>query len=345
MDIANVLGVVTSASSPTLRRPTFEIDVGSGGAEAWKGATASIRVRLGLAPSVNSAEIVLAFADAAPSVAVGDSGTIALGYEDGQTITAFTGSVESVRSAVDGRTRILMVDAGATLARFRANSSYEGQRADDVIRDLAARAGVQVGNIQSGIDLAFYAIDDSTGAYEIIAFLARRSGCCASITADGELKVETVSSDPPLRSFSYGEDIIACRAAERAPIVGTVTVIGEGAAGKQGQDAWCWLAKDPGQDTSSAGSSDPELRISEPCLRSAQAAQDASQSALDAASLSAVSGRLTVPGSPDLACGVGLQVTSTPGGALDGTYFAERVTHFLSKARGFVTEIDVRRPA
>ena len=356
MDLASAVGIPGGGSVAAVARPVFQISLGTGGlagsasaplggaaADPWRETTTSIRVVSGLAPQVDTAEIFLAAGDNTPQVAVGDSGSLALGYGDGQPQVVFGGSVEAVQKSVDGRMRILVTDGGAALSRFRPMLSYDRQNAGDIVRDLAGRAGVQVDTIDDGVALAFYAADDTYSAWEQIAALARKSGCRASITPAGKLKFEAMSMGTVVRTFTYAQDILACDVTGHAPLFGELTMVGEGAAGTQGQDAWCWLVKDPSQVIFRSGSGDPTVTRIDASLRSAQAVQDAARSARDAGSLSGTSGRLVVPGAPDVFAGATIEIAGTPDGAQDGVFLAVCVSHRFSKSKGFVTEIEVRR--
>src|SRR6185436_14714834 len=80
------LGGATAAAT---RAPAFDVAIGSG---AWADHVVSITVEAGIAPAVGAAEIVFGAGEGAPEPAVGDSGSVALGYADASTETVFTGT-------------------------------------------------------------------------------------------------------------------------------------------------------------------------------------------------------------------------------------------------------------
>ena len=64
--------------------------------------------------------------------------------------------------------------------------------------------------------------------------MARTAGHIAYIDFDNKLNIVPVPTGASVRRFVYGEDILALRSQQRAPIVGTVTIVGQGAAGSRG---------------------------------------------------------------------------------------------------------------
>src|SRR5690606_15405074 len=121
------------------------------------------------------------------AAAVGDEGTLSLGYEDATPVPVFTGVVDRVRRALDGTVLVGAANAGAALARHRVSKSFEQGTAGDVVRELAGLAGAAMGIIEDGAELAFYAVDERRSAYAQVADLARRSGYLAYVDRDGKL--------------------------------------------------------------------------------------------------------------------------------------------------------------
>ena len=119
-------------------------------------------------------------------MAVEDSGTVELGYEDDSTETVFTGQVEEVSQSVQGTTWISAVNGGALLSRTRVNQSYEQQKAGDIVDDLAGRAGVGTDTVEDGADFPFYVVDDRRNAYQHVAALAQKSGYVALLHPGGQ---------------------------------------------------------------------------------------------------------------------------------------------------------------
>jgi phage protein D len=331
-----------SSLPAAVRRPLFSVSLG-GSADEWAQALVSVVVEAGLAPFADAATLHLADAAPEPDVAVGDSGAVDLGYEDDTAEPVFTGQVEEVHRSVEGRARIAAVNGGAQLSRLRVNQSYEQQKAGDIVRDLAGRAGVDTDTVEDGADFPFYVVDDGRNAYQHIAALARKSGFLAYFTPEGKLSFSPFTAGQAVQTFTYGEDVLSLDATEVVPAVSTVTTVGEGAAGSQGQEAWSWLVKDPSAVTGSSGSGDPERLVQDASLRSGEAAQGAAEGIVDATGRMSLTGELGVPGAPAVVVGSAVEVVDAPQDALNGQFLVRRVRHRFSKRGGFTTLISFGR--
>ena len=333
------LPLFDSGSAPAVRRPVLEVSVGGGSADDWGRSVVSVAVKAGLAPSVDVVEVHLDGSSQAPTAAVGDAGSVSLGYEDGSTEPTFSGQVEDVRYSVQGVTRITVTNGGASLSKLRVNQSYEQQKAGDIVNDLAGRAGVGTETVEDGAAFPFYALDDRRSAYQHVAALARKSGYLALFTPEGKLSFAPFTAGQAIQTFSYGEDILSLHAAQAPPVAGAVTTVGEGAAGSQGQEAWSWLVKDPSSVTGSAGSGDPERLIQDASLRSGEAAQGAAEGIAEAAEGMTLIGELLVPGSSAVVVGSAVEISDAPQDTLNGLFMVRRVCHRFSKRAGFTTLI------
>ncbi len=322
---------------PAVRKPAFELSFGSAGADDWARALASVRVEAGLAPAVDAAEIVLSARDDAPAVALEDTGGVSLGFEDDGPIAVFKGAVRAVHRTVSGRTRVVASNGGAVLAGFRLDQGYEQQSAGDIVRDLAGRAAVDTGSIDDGPDLPYYVVDSRSSAWEHVAKLAALAGFAAWFDADGGLHFGPVEPGDPAQTFTYGEDVLEVDALEAPPTAGSVTVIGEGAAGSKGEDAWSWNVKDASPVKASAGSGDPAVLVQLGALRSADAASAAAEALAARAKLGGLTARLLVPGAPKATVGSTVGVAGAPDDTLNGSWLVRGLRHRLVKARGYTT--------
>ena len=331
------LTLTGASSTPAVRRPVLEVSFGNDSADDWAQAIVSMSVETGLAPMVNAAEIILSADTQTPDVAIDDTGSVSLGYEDGSAELVFTGQIESVRHSVHGTTHITAVDGGAMLSKLRVNQSYEQQKAGDIVSDLAGRAEVGTDTIEDGVDFPFYVIDDRRSAYQHIAALAKKSGFLAYFMPDGNLNFAPFVAGQAVQTFTYGEDILSLQLTESSPVVGAVTTIGEGAAGSQGQEAWSWLVKNPSSVTGNAGDGDPERQIQDASLRSSNAAQSAADGISSAAVLTQLAGRILVPGASAVVVGSAIEISDAPQDELNGLCLVRRVQHRYSKDAGFTT--------
>jgi phage protein D len=334
---------LVATSVPAVRRPVLEVGFGSGSADEWGRSVVSVAVQAGLAPSADAVEVYMDGSDQAPTVAVGDTGSVSFGYEDESTELIFSGDVEGVRYSVDGATAVTATNGGAALSALRINQSYEQQKAGDIVKDLAGKAGVGTDTVEDGVEFPFYVVDDRQSAYRHIATLARKSGYLAWLTPEGKLSFAPFTAGQAVQTFAYGEDILSLQMTEVAPGVGAVTTFGEGAAGSQGQEAWSWLVKDPSSVTGSAGGGAPEREVQDPSLRSGDAAQSAAEGIANAAGLTKLTGKLLVPGAPAVAVGLAVEVVDAPRDALNGLYLVTGVRHRFSKREGFTTLVEIAK--
>jgi phage protein D len=328
-----------ASAAPAVRRPTLALAFGSGSSNDWAQSVVSVTIELGLAPAVDVVEIELAPSGQAPAVAVGDAGTVALGYADGATDLVFTGQIESVGRSLVGATRVTATNGGATMAALRVVQSYEQQCAGDVVRDLAGQAGVALDAVEDGIALAFYVVDGRQSAYRQVASLARACGFLSFFTPGGKLRFASSSTGQPVQTFSYAVDLLALTVTDSVPIIGAVTVVGEGAAGSQGQDAWPWLIKDPSAVTGSAGSGAPARTVADRAMRSQDAARNAAAGIVNSAGLLNLAGRLRAPAAPNVDVGSTIAISGAPQPELNGTCLVLGVRHRLSRSGGFTTEL------
>lgn len=356
----------TNTAPAAVRRPTFEVSFGGGGnasslgglataataassalgvdlgggADAWKRSVVAIALETGLAPGIDVLEIYLSADSEAPTVAVADTGSVSLGYEDDANEPVFTGQVEQIRYSLAGMTRLTATNGGATLAKLRLNQSYEQQKAGDIVRDLSGRVNISPDTLEAGVNFPFYALDDRRSAYQHIATLAQTSGFLAYFTPAGKLKFVPFTGGQPVQTFVFGTDIVSLQVTQSTTVVGTVTAIGEGAAGSQGQNAWNWLVKDPASVKGSGGSGNPQRQISDPALRSQNAAQQSARSRATAANRQTLMGRILVPGAPKVVVGSAIAITDAPQSALNGTFLVQHLRHQFSKPHGFTTLIE-----
>ncbi len=326
-----------STAAPAVRKPAFALSFGSGSTDDWARSLATVSVDAGLAPAVDVAEVVLSSRDDAPKVALADTGDVSLGFADASPDAVFKGAVRAVHHTVSGRTRVVASNGGAVLASFRLDQGYEQQNAGDIVRDLTGKASVDVGAIDDGPSLPYYVVDSRSTAWAHIARLAELSGFAAWFAADGGLHFGPLQAGSPAQTFTYGQNILELDAQEAPPLPGTVKVVGEGAAGSQGSDAWSWTVNDASSVSGSAGSGDPAVLLELGALRSADAVNGAANGFAMTAKLGALTGRLLVPGAPKAAVGTTVAVASAPDATLNGSWVVRGVRHKLVKARGYTT--------
>jgi phage protein D len=302
----------------------------------------SVSVDAGLAPAVDCAEIVYAARDDAPKVPLDDPGSVSLGFAGEDPTGVFWGWVDLVHRSIAGKRRIAATNGSGVLASFRLDQGYEQQTAGAIVRDLARRAEMDA-IADDGPKLPYYVVDSRSSAWEHIARLAALAGFAVWSDADAEIHFEPLRPGSPVQTFTYGQDVLELEAFQSTPSVGAVTVVGDGAAGSKGADAWSWNLKDVSPLKASAGSGDPAVLVQRGAIRSAEAASAAAEGIVADAKLGGLAARLLVPGAPKAAVGTTVAVASAPDDALNGSWLVRGVRHRLVKARGYTTQLLVAK--
>ncbi len=329
-----------STAPPTVRRPVFKVRFGNAPGSEWLNTVISMTVEVGLGPSVDHVEVVLSRDAQAPSVSVGDSGSISLGYEDDAAVLVFTGKIDSVRHDTEGTVRITATNGGAILARLRVNQSYVQQKAADIVSDLVGQTDANTATLEDGVELPFYVIDEHQTAYQHVAVLAKKSGFLSYFSPEGALNFLPYTSEQLVQTFIYGQNILSLQITESAPVIERITAIGEGAAGGHGKEAWSWLIKDSTSVTANAGEGKPSRQIQDASLRSAEAVQSLADGSVQTSSLLQYLGKIFVPGAPTVSVGSTIEIAEAPQDVLNGQCLVRGVRHIYSKREGFTTLVE-----
>lgn len=328
------LGGLASAAADLLGAAT--------GADPWRDHLTALRLRRALAPQVDVLELCVARASTAPSVSLDDEGSLSLNGSDGSDVPVFKGKVDGIREQAHGTRLVTVTNGGRQLSQARLNRSFEQQDAGQIIQALASELGLSCDLSGSGTSLPRFVVDDRAGLYAHIARLAALSGLLVRVDADGRLAVlDPASPGEPVARLAYGVDVLNFSLGGRAPHTAAVQITGEGAAGSDGSDAWCWLRKDPAANQASAGSGTPLRSLSVAALRSADAVATVARAKVARASEGATRGWLTVAGTPQVAPGDNVAISSLPEASLDGTYRVDEVVHAFDARRGFRSRLGV----
>lgn len=323
---------------PSVRKPIFELDFG-GSSDAWSVSLIALSLEASLGGAVDVLRAVFARNSAEPpEPAIGDSGSLSLGFEDDGLQLVFTGKVSGLRKALDGTTTVEICNGGADLARLRGNWSYANQSAGDLVKDLSAQAGVDTAEVEDGVNLAFMALHDGCTAYEHIAHLAQLSNYLTYFDAEGKLYFGPSEPGEAVAEFTYGVDILSLESFEIEPVQAGSQSFGEGAAGAEGKDAWCWLAKDPGAVSSKSGE-EPLAPLSDGALRETKALELAAESAVWHSQLTRYNVRAQVPGVAAALPGKAIDLKGLDDDDANGSYLVRAVTHRLAKGRGFTSSL------
>lgn len=310
--------------------------VGSSGADPLTKALASVHVHLAPAPILPTCRLQFLPQGDFPTLTPGQSITVHLGFDE-EPPAIYTGPIAAIglrQAAVE----VLLGSPANALARSRRNSGYENQSFSDLLQLWANEHELEAGDIDSGPDYAFIAIDDRLSLWDWMARLARHAGVPVWVGADGRLNARAPRGQP-VATWKWGQDILALDATARDPATTSARMVGEGSAGRQGSDAWSWLAKNPQGLSASAGAGGGASLGQDGALRDlAAVAGAASAQAQGAAQLTDLV-RVTVPGTPALEIAGIFALADTPGGFGAGQWAAREIRHRFSAAKGFTTEI------
>ncbi len=305
--------------------------------DPWADHLTQVEVLLAPAPAVSHARLTLTDREGAPVVAIGDELRVELG-EEGALAAVLSGEVLAVESRPGAQRMVVLASAAVRLARRRENASHRARSLADLLRTFAGAAGLAAGAIETGASYEFLAVDDRRSLWEWAALLAAHAGLGVWVDGDAALRCAKPGG-PAVRTFHYGQDVLALEHRSGASPLGMLTLVGEGAAGSQGSTAWSWLAKDPQGIRTQAGSGDPARLYGDAALRSTAAVQDAANAASRQAMTRSTRVRLHVPGSPELIPGATVTVKGSPGGAGDGDWVIESARHRYSRG-GYVAQLD-----
>ncbi len=312
-------------STPSLRRPVATLRV----AGETLDVVAAV-VELGLAPATNAAALTVPATAALPEP--GAALTLALGSRDDGVETVLTGVVARVRRGTAGTARLDGLDGGALLAGLRVDASFEQQRLADVVTDVCGRAGATPGSLASGPTHPFLALHGARGAWRQLAELAAHDGHLLAVDAEGRVVLTAPTPAAVGLRAAAGVDA-ALLEVERAQPGVAPGVVGEGAAGTNGSEAWPWLVADP---TSIRSGGQAPVR-SAPALRTPAAVETAATALSERVADAARRGRLRVALAPAVRPGTAVAVTTADGEELQG--LAQAVSHDLRGGRAATTTI------
>lgn len=311
--------------------------LGAPQSDPWADHMRVVEISQCAAPAITTCRIDLAPGESRPDVAVDDALSVELGFDD-TTTAVFTGKVAALHALPRGGLRVVLADPAHALAQTRQNTSYEQRTLSDLLRLWATEAGLTPGTLDSGPSYPFLAIDEHRSVWEWIGHLARYAGLLAWVDGAGKLHCKHPGG-PPTRRYRYADDVLALTHRARTPLLGEITVIGEGAAGSQGSQAWSWLAKSSDAIRASAGTGAPQRLYQPGMLRSHADIQASSTGLADTATRLRQQVDITVVGSPELGTGSVFALTDCPDGRGDGDHLALRVSHRYTKNHGYLTQI------
>lgn len=308
------------------------------GSDTWSAARNSrlltLRCSSSLLTPVNECEIVMT-SPVGINAEPGDPVEVAIGYTD-ESDTVFTGIVGAAEAAMD-RLVIRAQSTARHLTAARLDLFFEKTAAGDIISDLCGKLNISKGQIDSGIDLPYYALGSNQSAVEHAWYLA---GLCGfDLFSDEEDKLVFAPRQGASRDFQFGVNILALAVNNPAPGVSGVEVFGDSAAGKQGTDAAYWVAK-----SAVKGKAGDEAGALIPVFAGAARTEDLAQkmaAALLQQRAAKKHGSLKTPGNAALRLGDTIAVSDMPLESQNGNYTITGILHTINPVKGFISTLKI----
>lgn len=314
----------------SLLAPSYSVTLG---AQRWTEQAIAVDVRLRAAPVVDVATVRLPAA-APLGASVGDPVEVRLDGGEGAE-TVFTGAVQAIRRE-PASIAVTALNAGGTLAGYRPAATYEQITAGTLIRTLCGDVGVDAGDIDDGVDLAWYAADPGRNALEHVARVAGWGGALARVSAGNRLDATVVNAAQPELTLRYGRELVAIEQGQAAAPLEAFVVVGEAGAGSTSALQALRSTTDFFGGSRPDGPSATSRWRFEPALRTGAAAGTAGAALGRAYQSGRRRGTLTAFLLPKLRPATVLEIQDLPDGLESGPFWIDRVAHRLAPA-GAVT--------
>jgi hypothetical protein len=172
----------------SLLQPGYTLTLGS---QRWTEQLIALELTLAAAPALDG--LTATFPAEAPlKAAPDDPADLTLASGEKQE-AVFSGTIASIRRSPEA-IRVRALNAGRVLAQVRPAITWEQATAGTVIRNLCDEAGVDAGDVEAGISLAYYAADPSRTALDHIARVAAWSGAMARISPDNRVEAVVINA-------------------------------------------------------------------------------------------------------------------------------------------------------
>lgn len=328
-------------------RPAYKLTIGDCIVDTTDEPQAStvtdLRLELDIDTPADRALLTLGQVDGL-NPAMDDDAVIELGYADNGSLTqVFTGTVTHIEPGLITN-HITAHSPAAALLRTFVDQTYENKTTGDIVSDLADQAGIDVSTTESGITFPAYVIDGRRNVDIHMRELAALCGFDVYFNDAGELMCQRFANGNTVHGFDYAKHIMELDVPQSTPAAASLEAWGE-SPGSGAAESWAWLTKDFSGSKGSAGSGAPTLLLERPALRTADAAQTAADARQTAINRRTLRGRLLSVGRPEVKLGDAIRLSDVPDADLNGTYQVRAVTHRITKAMGFTTNIDFRSMA
>ncbi len=269
------------------------------------------------------------------SIKQGDQITIELAAGD-VSAKVMTAEVHSVCSSF-GQTMIRGKTGMQKLAEARINQVYENQTLAQIVKDLASRASVDTGEIETGNTYSYFVVHESKSLLRHLRELAMRDGMDLFFDADNKLTLKKFNKSSADHTFYFGIDILDLEVFNHRMTSEHILVSGESPASSRGSDTWHWIAKDLSPFQSEIGQESRSLSIRDGAVRTKDAAERLAASKFGALKDHSAWGRLTLLGNPKVKLADAIEIKNAPKPELNGRFKVASVRHILNKREGYLT--------
>jgi hypothetical protein len=266
----------------------------------------------------------------------GDPITVQFSTGNG-TVTVATAEVDEIRSSL-GAVRVIGRGSLQRLGACRLSGTYEGQTVQQIVTDLADRAGVQTGDIAAGSTYPCVVVHESRSALRHVLDLASLEAMDVFDAPDGSLTVKPFDKTGADHVLRYGAELLNLHFEGRTD-AGQVAVYGESPASAKGTDAWYWLVKDIAPYAAQAGDGAVSLAVQNGLARTKSSADSLAASLHDGLVRRTRVGHARLLGQPEVTLGDAIEIAEAPRPELNGVFKLTSVRHRFSRRSGFVTEI------
>jgi hypothetical protein len=307
-----------------IRVPGYELTIGN---QRWTKQALELDVRLHCAP-VPDALVVRFPSAAAFDASPGDDVALRLDGGDGAA-DVFAGDLDATERLLDA-TVAIAINAGGLLARTRPAVTVEQATSATVIRALCDEAGADVGSLDDGVQLAYYAADPTRTAWEHVARVAGWAGAIARVDPDGKVGSLVVQSGAADVALRYGRDVLVLERLDARRSVETFAVAGETGVGAADDADALRPATDFFAGNRPDGPGGGSAWTFEPALRTTGAARKAGDARASRYAAAGHRWRLDALLQPALRPGGIVEITHLPDGLTGGTFVVESVHHVVS---------------
>lgn len=307
----------------SLLQPGYTLTLGN---QQWTQQVMRIDLMLAPAPSIDA--LMVEFPGQAQIKAEADD-PADLTLNNGEKEEAvFSGIIDSIRHTAT-TIRVRALNSGAALAQTRPAVTFEQVSAGTVIRKLCDEAGVDAGDVEEGVSLAYYAADPSRTALDHIARVAGWSGALARISPDNRIEAVVINATQAEIALKYGRELKSIQQRKSPSAIQSFTVAGESGVGDTASQDALRPTTDFFTGNRPAGPSKSTRWRSEPALRTAKSAASAAAAVQRLYNATRERGTFTSFLQPGLRPGTVLEIQELPDGLPNGPLCIARVSHHI----------------